>query len=79
MPDDGQVDEFTDPVITQSAFVTAGRAGGVHGDRAAGDPRVMLVDGSAGDGQAKFDGADDGVGDKRRRIGHRSSGRKMVV
>lgn len=79
MPDDGQVDEFTDPVITQPAFVTAGRAGGILFHWAAGDPRVALIDRGARDGQAEFNGSDDGVSNKRRRIGHRSSGRKMVV
>lgn len=79
MPDDGQVDELPDPVITQPPFHPAGCARGVHGGRAAGDPRVVFIDRGTGDRQAEFDGADDGVSDNRRRIGHRSSGRKMVV
>lgn len=67
MPDDGQVDELPDPVVPQSTFVTAGRARWVHGGRAAGDPRVVFIDRGTGDRQAEFDGADDGVSDKRRR------------
>lgn len=63
-------------MITTPSRLPAGRTRRVLLDRLAGDSGVVIVDRGAGDRQSEFDGADDGVGNKKRRIGHRSLGRK---
>lgn len=61
MPDDRQVDQLPNDVVTEPALLTAGRARRILLNRPASDPRVLLGDCRTGDRQPELHGPDDGV------------------